>query len=170
LNLFGDTLCWVSGVESGRLAMSPRPSGGAHLAPVLAGWRAQGVDLVVSLLTSEDASQLDLAAEGVTCAAVGLAYQWLPMQEHSVPALDDDFAGALALVVRTLHEGRSVVVHCRAGLGRTGLFCACVMHRLGNREPNVFAGLTKDRGLRVPDNTLQIEWFRTFAETNGGAA
>jgi len=55
-----------------------------------------------------------------------------------------------------------VAVHCRDGIGRSGLLGACVLSCLGVARDEPFAMLTRARGVTVPDTTSQLEWFKTF--------
>jgi len=57
-------LFWIPGPWRGRLAMATRPRGGDWLEDEAAGWRRAGLDVVVSLLENEEASQLQLFHEG----------------------------------------------------------------------------------------------------------
>jgi protein-tyrosine phosphatase len=51
-------------------------------------------------------------------------------------------------------------VHCRAGIGRSGIAAAAVLVSLGHEPRDVFAMVSKARGVSVPDTDEQIEWFR----------
>lgn len=58
----------------------------------------------------------------------GIETLYLPMKDYSgttMKALDQAVDRALALA----GEGKNIVIHCHAGLGRTGLFAACLARR-----------------------------------------
>ncbi|WP_082565431.1 protein-tyrosine phosphatase family protein [Duganella sp. Root1480D1] len=91
---------------------------------------------------------------------VGRNEEWLL---RSTPT---DTAGFLALVhelTALVQNGRGVAVHCRAGIGRSGLAAACVLLRLGIPALEVFGMLSQARRLPVPDTESQIEWFHSVA-------
>jgi hypothetical protein len=64
---------------AGRLAILPRPRGGDWLEDEVRGRRAAGVDVIVSLLTSDEVTNLDLAQERCLCQAHG---RFLAVPDH----------------------------------------------------------------------------------------
>ena len=54
---------WIEASLPGRLAIMPRPRAGDWLDEEIAGWRAEGIDVVVSLLESDEVSELGLQRE-----------------------------------------------------------------------------------------------------------
>lgn len=53
------------------------------------------------------------------------------MPDHGVPDDRPAFRGLAHEVSRRLHRGEAVLVHCYAGIGRTGTFAAAVLVALG---------------------------------------
>ena len=58
-----DKVYWITGPWRGRLAILPRPRGGDWLEDETRGWRAAGIDAVVTLLEATEESELDLGGE-----------------------------------------------------------------------------------------------------------
>src|SRR5215831_8400077 len=58
---------WIEVPLAGRLAIVPRPRSGDWLNDEIAGWKAEGVDLMVGLLESEEVAELDLHSEAGLC-------------------------------------------------------------------------------------------------------
>lgn len=63
----------------------------------------------------------------------GLPWQELAVDvpDYGVPEDRDAFVRLASEVARRLQQGARVLVHCGAGIGRTGTFAACVLIALG---------------------------------------
>jgi len=157
-------LHWVDGPWPGKLALAARPRGGEWLEDEMAFWRSEGVDMVVSLLEAEEERDLDLAGEGREARAQGMKFQSLPIGDRQVPASDIAFARAIGELDRELAAGRNILVHCRQGIGRTGMVAAGLFILKGF-EPDVALGrLSEARGISVPDTAEQRLWLHQHVE------
>lgn len=155
-------LYWVIDVEPHRLALMPRPRGGECLAGEVAGWQAAGVGTVVSLLEPLEVTELELEMESASCEAHGIQFVSLPIPDRGVPESAAAAAALVASLVSQLRSGVAVAIHCRAGIGRTGLVAGCVLHELGVPAADIFTVLTRARGFPVPDTPPQLEWVRQY--------
>lgn len=54
-----------------------------------------------------------------------------PIADFGTPGDRDSFARLLARAAERLRSGDALLVHCAAGIGRTGMFAAGVLRRLG---------------------------------------
>lgn len=80
---------------------------------------ALGIDAIVDLtLEGELPSYLDALPEGVR-------HVRLPIIDHGVPDDSSRMHEVLDQIERWLGEGRCVYLHCRAGIGRTGMVVGC---------------------------------------------
>jgi protein-tyrosine phosphatase len=102
------------------LAVIARPRGGDWLEDEVRGWKRAGLDLIVSLLEDDEASQLDLADEGITARSKGIRFISFPIPDRGVPASLRKAVGLLREIAKPLAEGKNVAVHCRQGVGRSG--------------------------------------------------
>ena len=154
---------WIDQARPARLALTARPRSGEWLVDEVAGWRAAGIDVVVSLLEVPEVRELDLASEESLCMGQGMQYLSFPVADREVPSsLVSTYALAEKLA-RALRQDQGVVIHCRAGIGRSGLMAACVLLRLGFAYEQVFPLLTQARGLAVPDTAAQEKWVEQFS-------
>lgn len=111
-------------IGSGALALTHRPKRTA-----LAGWKANGVTHVVTLLSEREGAG-DIAA-AVTRA--GLESIWIPLPGAAIPDDDDTrrLQPSIDRVASLLAHGARVAIHCSAGIHRTGMIGYAVLRRLG---------------------------------------
>lgn len=88
---------------------------------------------VVTLLTESEQHDLGIGDLHDALLDHGFEHLTLPTRDGSVPqAAQEDAAMALLhKVVRRLADGHTVVLHCRAGQGRSGMWAAMVAAVLG---------------------------------------
>jgi hypothetical protein len=77
---------WIEGPWPGWLAILPRPRGGDWLEDDIRSWQQAGLDLIVSLLTSDEIAELGLAEEARLCQASGLQFLSFPIVDRNVPS------------------------------------------------------------------------------------
>lgn len=144
-----------------RLAIAPRPRAGESLEQELTSWRGAGVDTIACLLEMAEIRELGLKDEKILSEGLGMRYQPFPIADRGIPA---SRAKAMAFaddLAQQLREGRGVVIHCRAGIGRSGVIGACVLMKLGFSHAEAFALLSAARGLSVPDTSAQLRWVKS---------
>ena len=153
-------LFWIPGPWPGRLAVVARPRGGDWLEDEASGWRQAGLDVVVSLLENEEADQLGLAREGDVAEAKGVHFISFPIPDRGVPPSTPAVLLLLRNIVEALQEGRNVAVHCRQGIGRSGLIAAGVLVNSGIGTQQAIDVVTASRGLTVPETPTQLQWIQ----------
>ena len=160
---------WVPGPWFGKLAVSPRPRGGDWLEDALAGWRREGIDEVLSLLTPDEEKELELENEADLARQQGLKFRSFPIPDRQVPASRPAFAQTLETIKEDLSSGKSVLIHCRQGIGRTGLVAACLLVSQGLDPLTAIERVSSARGLLVPETEEQRRWIDRFAAVSAGA-
>lgn len=163
------TLHWVDGPWTGRLALAARPRGGEWLGDEIAAWRASGIDTVLSLLTTEEERDLDIANEQRESLAQQMKFISFPIPDREVPASEGSFNQLIERVDSDLATGGNVVVHCRQGIGRTGLVAACLLLKHGLTPETAVRTLSNARGIPVPETEQQRHWIDHYAESFAAA-
>jgi protein-tyrosine phosphatase len=156
---------WISGVESGRLGIMPRPRGGDWLEDEVQSLKRSGVDAVVSLLETHEIIELDIAEEQVLCEANGISYLSFPIPDRRVPPSEIEALNLARSLSNHLREGKSVVIHCRQGIGRSALIAACVLALRDLSVDEAFQKIEEARGCSVPDTPEQRAWVVRLAES-----
>lgn len=163
--MLAPTIYWVTAIAPQRLALMPRPRGGEWLQDELAAWRAAGVDSVVSLLEAGEIRELELKDESALCHAHGMAFHSFPIADRGVPQSGKAFAVLVADLHAQLMQGRAIAIHCRAGIGRTGVLAACLLHARGVPFADIFGILSRARGVPMPDTPEQLAWVEKVVRT-----
>jgi protein-tyrosine phosphatase len=151
-------LFWIGGPWRGRLAIANRPRGGDWLKDELNGLRRAGVDVVVSLLETNEADQLDLVNEGRAAEANGIRFISFPIPDRGIPASMPSTISLMADVAGALEKGQNVAVHCRQGIGRSGLIAAGVLTIAGSSPADAIQAVSSARGLSIPETPDQRQW------------
>jgi protein-tyrosine phosphatase len=158
-------LYWIEGPWRGRLAIMPRPRGGDWLEDEIQAWRRSGVEVLVSLLTREEQSDLNLSEEESLCRANGLEFVSFPIVDRSVPSSVEAFSSQAATLAERLAEGKNVAVHCRQGIGRAALVAICVLIWSGLEPAAAIERVGVARGCAVPETAEQRLWITDFARS-----
>jgi len=114
-------------VEPGRLLAGEHPGGDSvsqmrlHLAQL----QAAGINAFVDL--TEPGERSDYAA----LLPPTTLYQRYPLVDHAALQDDAPMRAILAALQALLRDGRRVYVHCRAGIGRTGMVVGCYLVEQG---------------------------------------
>jgi protein-tyrosine phosphatase len=157
------TVYWIKGSWPGRLAILARPRGEDWLTDEVAGWRDAGLDVVVSLLTPAEDSELGLSDEARIVRQQGLTFINFPISDYSVPTSKGQTQKLARELEERLSDGNYIGIHCRQGIGRSSLVAACVLVTTGESSETAFQQIQNARGLKVPDTAEQKEWVASFA-------
>jgi protein-tyrosine phosphatase len=155
-------LHWIDMQIPGRLGTAARPRADDWLEDEIAGWAADGVDIVVCLLELSEVHELGLPREEELCRSHGLAFISFPIPDYSLPKSPQDASKLARGLVDDLEQGRSIVIHCRAGIGRSSTIAACTMICAGVTAADALSRIEAARGVRVPDIEEQREWVMAF--------
>lgn len=143
----------------GSLAIMPHPAARDSLRSDIAWLAESGFDIVVSLLTPAEEQELELFNEPSLAVEYGMRFVSCPVPDMSVPDDLPAFAELAFKIVKLIQDGRNVLVHCRGGIGRSGLLASAVLVLMGYEPSMVFEFVTRARGENIPETRKQADWF-----------
>jgi protein-tyrosine phosphatase len=153
-------LFWIPGPWRGRLAIATRPRGGDWLEDEALGWRQAGIDVVVSLLEEDEAAQLGLRDESRAAEAKGIRFISFPIPDLGVPTSTTAAAFLISGIADALERGKNVALHCRQGIGRSGLVAVGVLAASGFSPERAIEAVSTARGVTIPETPDQLSWLQ----------
>jgi protein-tyrosine phosphatase len=158
-------LYWIAGPWPGKLAIAARPRGGDWLQDEMRSWQNAGVNTVLSLLTSDEEQDLDLTSESRVVKLEGMKFLSLPIPDRQVPTSPSQVAPVLDELDAELASGKNAVVHCRQGVGRSGMMAACLLVMRGKDPRSAVIELERARGTSAPETVEQRSWIDLYASS-----
>jgi len=145
----------------GRLWLGPMPGRFDPWSVFVQDAARTGLGLVVCLAPRSELAELSPEYQAALVRG-GLPWRWMnvPMRNFGLPEEPAAFRRDIASIAQELRNGQSVLLHCAAGLGRTGSAAACLLKSLGVDEE---AALQRVRAAGSnPQNAEQsglVHWF-----------
>lgn len=94
--------------------------------------RSDRVDVIVSLAAIDEAREKSPEyAEAVEAGTIPCELHPFPVDDYGVPEDQRSFWVFAQGLARRLSEGQRLLIHCGAGIGRTGTLAICVLLALG---------------------------------------
>jgi protein-tyrosine phosphatase len=153
---------WMNGMDRGKLAIVLRPRGGDWLEDEMRRIQRAGVQIVASMLESEEADELGLNDEASLAADAGMEFFAYPIPDRTTPSEYSTFRIFAALLASRVHSGQAVAVHCRGSIGRATIAAACTLIHLGWQPQDSLAMVESARGCAVPDTLEQRDWILRY--------
>lgn len=117
---------------------------------------------VVCLVPDEELVRLGVPELVSEVGRTGLAVSHFPLVDGDVPRRLDDFRALVKLLLSDVRRGAGVVVHCRAGYGRTGTVVASLLAAAGLEPSQAIAAVREVRDFAV-ENDRQERFVHEFA-------
>jgi protein-tyrosine phosphatase len=92
----------------------------------------------------------------------GLEVIHCPIPDFGIPTWEP-FDRALQAVVERAQAGEHTAVHCFAGVGRTGMFMACLAHKLLGLDGETAITWVRSFIPRAVENEYQIQFVREYS-------
>lgn len=145
-------------IGTGILSVMAKPVPGEWIEDEFVGFARLGIDKIVCLLENWEQLELGLGDEAKLCEKNSIEYVSFPIPDRGLPRTD--LALAIAEELHTeICAGKHVAIHCRAGIGRTGIIAGAVLLKSGKTAKEAFDLISDARGVRVPDTEEQENWL-----------
>lgn len=159
----------IEGPWQGELAIVPRPRGGDWLEDEIHALKDGHFDVLVSLLTGDESGEFDLAVEAHLSRAHGLQFCEFPIPDLGIPPSLTAARELIDKLYGGLKAGKKIAIHCRQGIGRSGLIAAGLLVASGVDAETAFRQVSGARGLPVPETAEQKQWVRELARDYAGS-
>jgi protein-tyrosine phosphatase len=156
-------ITWIAEIEPLKVAVTPCPQGGELLDQSLRELRQAGVDVLVSMLEDHEARWLGVGACHEVCPRHGMEFVNVPIRDRGVPRDVHEVMPHAERLAAKLSEGKGVLFHCFAGIGRSPTIATCVLALLGHDVRASFARIASARRIEVPDTDEQLRFAIEFS-------
>ena len=150
----------IDSIGKGCLAIMAHPASAGNAASIISEIAALNFHQVVSLLEPVEADVLGLAQEAELVAAQSMKFVSFAIPDMGLPACGEEFAQLARRLFSQIEAGTNTLIHCRGGIGRSGLLAAAVLLQGGRDIQAAFALVSHMRGERVPETAQQGAWLQ----------
>lgn len=156
----------LSSTISGKLFLHSMPGRYESLEDACSELKKLQISLIVSLAPFDEMRQKSPEyARAIEQSELPCDVQRLPICDFQGPDDDESFAKAVSETAVSLRSGKNVLIHCGAGIGRTGMFAIAVLIALGYEFKSA---QTAVRGAGSgPERASQEAALRRFIEKRG---
>jgi protein-tyrosine phosphatase len=146
----------------GKIYRSPMPFSRFDRTDIWPSFLDKQIDLVV--LLTEQQEYLVYAGRDLPAfyRSHGLEILHIPVPDFGIPNNLDSWQDGLNQVVSAAENGKNVVVHCLAGIGRTGTFLACLAKETMDLEGKEAIGWVRDSVKGAMENSYQEDFVINY--------
>lgn len=131
---------------------------------VLGRYQALGVTMVVMLTSPDEAKDITGLDLEQIYRDMGFRIISAPVRDFFVPE-DSSFNAAVHQALQAAKAGDPVAIHCHAGLGRTGMFAACLAKIVFGFDGKEAISWVRQFIPNAVENDLQLQFVDDFNET-----
>lgn len=145
-------------IGSGSLSVMAKPVSGEWIEDEFIGISELGINRIVSLLETHEARELGLGDEKALAEKNNIEFISYPIKDRSLPVSIKDFLDFTKKLYQDTANGIHTVVHCRAGIGRTGIVAAGILLHCAYEPIEALKHVSGKRGVEMPDTQEQTDW------------
>lgn len=120
-----------------------------------------GASVLVCLLEPDELTMLNIPRLPDAAREMGFEFVAFPIRDVSVPDSIDALRDLVVRMLEAAASGKTVVIHCRGGLGRSGLVAACCLAALGVDDDQAMAVVRATREGTI-ETTAQEQMVREY--------
>lgn len=122
------------------------------------------IDVIVCLLEWSEMLALGIEDYPMKAQNKGFYFYHLPIKDHHVPIIDDTEI-LVSLILKHVHLGHNILIHCSGGVGRSAVIVSCCLCKLGYKPED---SITAVRDLRVGaiKNSHQLRFVKNYYFTH----
>ncbi|MDJ0556665.1 MAG: cyclin-dependent kinase inhibitor 3 family protein [Microcoleaceae cyanobacterium MO_207.B10] len=124
-------------------------------------------DILVTLVEKHELEDIQISDLQMVAEAQGIKSIWFPIKDRSIPQSIDTFIKLISDILEAVKTGETVVIHCKAGLGRTGMVTACCLVALGYFPTEAITIVRQTRQYTI-ETTVQEKFISQFAQILSG--
>lgn len=120
-----------------------------------------GVDVVVMLTPEDEARKLTGQDLRARFEDLGLTVIYAPVPDFLIPG-GSEFQATLDKTLQAARAGQTIVIHCHAGIGRTGIFTACLARIVFNLTGEEAVSWVRQVIPHAVENDQQFQFIQAF--------
>lgn len=142
---------------AGRLAIGPLPITDRDLEDI----KTWGPSIVVTLTPEEEMHRNGVDGLSHRLMLAGIRHLVLPIQDYDAPdaTFDASWRSLGGHILQALRDGDNVLVHCRAGQGRSGTVAARLLIDAGTQPDDAIARVRVARPAAI-ETAGQVAWLK----------
>lgn len=142
-----------------QIGFCPCPGSASSLDEDIAVIEAWQAAFVVTLVEQAEITLIGIDSIGEKLAALGIGWHHLPIVDFGIPsdASDEAWAALSSKLHQSLDEGGKVLVHCRGGLGRSGMIAMRLLVERGT-APDKAASIVRSARPGAIETDAQYAW------------
>ena len=109
--------------------------------------RRWGAKVLVTAMESDEMEAFGVGQLGPAAKRVGVSWLHVPISDGQIPdhRFYDSWPKTAPVLLHHLKTGNRIVIHCRGGLGRTGLLACLLLVELGLKPANALEAVRQAR-------------------------